>query len=145
MADIRRLQSDRYDLSVGDASMPAVRVGGVGTANTAVAQGVGALGQGIQQLAAMSFQKQEEFDRLTAEDANNRLSQALLDLVSNPERGMLNARKGVDAIGKKSVSRDFGRRSLQIKDSIIKTMGLNERQKELFEYLAQTSHHINWS
>jgi len=102
----------------------------------ATAQRAGQLGQSLFQLGAMAAQKQEEFDRLKADDANNRFAKALQELVHNPEQGLVNARRGIQAIGENSVSRYFGDSSLRIKNNLMEEMGMNSRQRQLFENAA---------
>jgi len=134
-----RYGTERYQVGVPEEGMPGVRMPSGTSAEAfgvARAVGMGALAGGINKLAGVAIQRQEEYDRLRAEDANNQFTQQLLDLVHNPETGMINARRGEQAIMDNSVSRDFGNQSSKIKENISNNMKLNSRQQNLFDHIA---------
>ena len=139
----RYVGTERYETGIRGEQLPGVRVTGVPTMPTpsaagevSAAQSIGALGEGLQKLGMMAYQKQEEFDRLRAQDATTQLTNQLNEIVHHPETGLVHARKGINAINERSVSKDFGKQSLDIKNKLTKDMNLNKRQQSLFEEAA---------
>lgn len=129
--------AERYAPRIGEQQLPGARLGGAGMPNIGVdigtAAGVGDVGKAVSQLGAMAFQKQEEYDMLVVEEANNRYTQSLHSHINDSETGLLATRKGKDAIADRSVSKDFGAKSKEIATAIRDEMKMNKRQAELFE------------
>jgi len=133
MADVRRLQHDRYQVSIGEQGLPQAYVRGSAPSTQfagATARQFERLGQGLSQLGQMAHQKEEEFNRLKVEDANNQFNRSLMELMNDPQNGWLHTRRQGDAIG---MTNDFGRRSREIKDNLMKHFNMNDRQRQMFE------------
>ena len=128
--------ADRYNLQIKEQSLPNAMMKPAVVSDGGLGAAFGGLAKVADSFTAVALHKQEEFDMLRVEEANNELTKRLLDYTNNPDSGILHTRKLGGAIGDNSVTYDYEAKSKDIVDSVANDLKLSPRQLDSFHRVA---------